>query len=142
MQTLQEYFNPVTSFFTLQVVNGKLDPLPTEPTSLDYLTPSMPLSPSLLASDVPAFMPKDILIDWDVESDGAQFPAKVFGADQVPYHFKAAHHGSSEAITREIESLLRLEWEGPTGPTRVPRLCGYMQGDGDDGNVGMMGLLL
>ncbi|PVH79380.1 hypothetical protein DL98DRAFT_220566 [Cadophora sp. DSE1049] len=142
MQTLHEYFNPPTFFFTLKVVNGTLTPIPTPEDShtLEFLTPSMKAPLVLLDADVPSFNSSGLDVDWDPESEGAQFPTKVFGDMHVPYFFKATVHGNSAAIEREIEMLLRLERVGLTTKIRVPRLCGYVQVDGRRNNV--MGLLL
>ncbi|KAL2072312.1 hypothetical protein VTL71DRAFT_11655 [Oculimacula yallundae] len=141
MQTLQEYFNPLTFFFTLKVVNGTLTPIPTPEKShnLEFLTPSMELPPFLLDADVPIFNPSSLNVDWDPESEGAQFPTKVFGDKHEPYFFKATARGNSAAITREIEMLLSLERAGLSAKIRVPRLSGYVQ---DNGQKNVIGLLL
>ncbi|KAH6716061.1 hypothetical protein BKA61DRAFT_515521 [Leptodontidium sp. MPI-SDFR-AT-0119] len=141
MQTLHEFFNPPTFFFTLKVVKGTLSPVSTPENSqpLEFLPPSMEPPLVLLDAGVPIFNPSSLNVDWDPESEGAQFPTKVFGDKLMPYFFKATVHGNSAAIEREIEILLRLERVGLTTKIRVPRLCGFVQVDGRNT---IMGLLL
>ncbi|CAD6440317.1 6b2964ed-6bd9-4dc1-8a24-0f29d21cb5c2 [Sclerotinia trifoliorum] len=140
MQTLYEYFNPPTLFFTLKVVQGKLTPIatPANSHSLEYLIPSMKLPPIVLDADLPTFQPSNIYTHCDLRSEGAQFPTKVFG-DHLPYFYKATSHGRSTAIEREIDLLLRLERTGLTRKIRIPKLCGYVKVDKKDK---VMGLLL
>lgn len=132
LQTLHEYFHPPTFFFTLKVDDGTLVPVSTQEDShsLEYLTPNMEPPQVLLDANVPIFHPLSLLVDWDPEFDGGQSPTKVYGDNQKPYFFKSTHHGKDEAVEREVEILLRLEAAGLTTKICVPRLCGFVQADG------------
>ena len=140
-QTMYDYFNPTTFFFKLKAVDGCLTPVrsPDDAEAVRHLTPRLELPKSLLSPSVPTIHPKLIKLAYDAESEGAQYPTKVFINGDEPYFFKPTSHGDSRAVEREIEILLRLQQLGLSARIRVPRLCGFVQ-YGDDNRV--TGLLL
>ncbi|KAI9847475.1 MAG: hypothetical protein M1837_002376 [Sclerophora amabilis] len=138
-QTLHEYFNPITFFYTLRTVDGRLTPLPCagNEEELKHLIPRMDLPQALSNPDVPFIRPTSLEVTWDAESEGAQYPTKVLQGD-TPYFFKSTFHGKSRAMEREIETLLRLEETGLTKTIRVPKLHGYVQFEVDNGISGLL----
>ena len=124
----------------MKTVDGRLTPVRSldDAEAVRHLTPRLKLPKSLLQPSVPAIYPSLIELAWDAESEGAQYPTKVFINGNEPYFFKPTSHGDERAAERKIEVLLRIQQLGLSSKIRAPRLCGYVQFENDDHVTGLL----
>lgn len=138
--TVTECFNPPTFFFALKSIRGNLSAIRTTDNSkaAEFWIPRVEIAPALIRPGLRIVRPHDLEVVWDPQLEDGPHAAQVALGTTEHYFLKYTTHGDEQRVTRDVESLLRLQDLGVTEKIRLPKLHGYVQYEGEDRISGLL----
>ena len=98
----------------------------------------MEIKQALLRPELSIVRPSDLEVLWDPEIEDGPHAARVTLGTAEHYFLKPTARGHETCVTRDVETLLRLQDLGVAEKIRIPKLHRYVQYEGDDRISGLL----